>query len=209
MEVLGWILFTLLLVWFFMSTRLSQGKRLHLNYYIVYLLLDDTTRENHKRDFQKWIRESDAKDAMSLSFRACKFLENMADRLAAGDPRNPSTSSVLGAHAMLWQYKKPQCPEKPTPLILIGPHFHDEMPGFTLRLEIWGPIGVLGSGLAITHLRNHLNLHALRVPHHRPRRSFQTCDRVRGGLSGENRGHSEFPMQRFQRCKPPTTRNVN
>jgi hypothetical protein len=108
MGFLGWILFAGLLVWYFISMSLSQKKRLHLNYYMVYLLLDDTTREKHKQDLQKWIRESDANDASSLSFRAYKILEDMADRLAAGDPRNPSTSSVLGAHAMLWQYKKSQ-----------------------------------------------------------------------------------------------------
>jgi hypothetical protein len=106
MGVLGWILFALLLIWFIMSMRLSQNKRLHLNYYIVYLLLSDATREKHKQDFEKLIREADEKDAASLSLKAYKALEGMADRLAAGDPNKASTSSVLGAHAMIWECKK-------------------------------------------------------------------------------------------------------
>jgi hypothetical protein len=106
MEFLGWVLFVLLLIWFIAGMRFSHKKRLHLNYYIVYLLLNDATREKHKQDFEKLIRETDANDASSLSLKAYNALEGMADRLAAGDPNIPSTSSVLGAHAMIWECKK-------------------------------------------------------------------------------------------------------
>jgi len=100
-EMLGWVLFGIMLIWFFAFYRHSHQKRLNLNYYIVYLLLNDEIRKNHKLDFEKWIRESEANDAMSLSLQAYSVIENMSDRLA-----DAQTSSALGAHGMIWNYKQ-------------------------------------------------------------------------------------------------------
>jgi hypothetical protein len=115
LSVLGWILFGLLLIWFvtymrfsYKHMRFSHAKRLHLNYYTVYLLLDDEIRDHHKHNFQQWIRDSHAPDASSLSLAAYKTIENMADQLAIGDPTRATTSSILGASSMLWNYKKHQ-----------------------------------------------------------------------------------------------------
>lgn len=94
MQILGWILFAILLTWYFYSMRYNHLKRIHLDSYIVYLLLDDEIRENHKKKFGDWIRESDATNAMDLSLRAQKIIEDMSDNL--------SETSTLGAHAMLW-----------------------------------------------------------------------------------------------------------
>ena len=105
MGILGWILFAVLLIWFVGSMRISHKKRLHLNYYIAYLLLNDAIREKHKQDIVKWIQDSDAKDAMSLSLMVYRAAEDLADRLATGDPNNPSSSSVLGAMAMICNCK--------------------------------------------------------------------------------------------------------
>ena len=106
MGILGWILFVLLLIWFVGGMRISHNKRLHLNYYIVYLLLNDAIREKHKQNFVQYIQDSDAKDAMSLSLMAYKATEDLADRLTTGDPNNSSSSSALGAMAMIWECKK-------------------------------------------------------------------------------------------------------
>ena len=103
---LGWILFVLTLIWFVFSYRLSHKKRLRLNYYVVYLLLNDAIREKHKMDFEGWLQNAQAGDASSLTLKALTALEDMANRLAVGDPANPASSSVLGAHAMIWNFKK-------------------------------------------------------------------------------------------------------
>jgi hypothetical protein len=94
MQILGWILFAILLTWYFYSMKYNHLKRIHLENYIVYLLLNDEIRENHKKKFGDWIRESDARNAMDLSLRTQKTIENMSD--------NFSETSTLGAHAMLW-----------------------------------------------------------------------------------------------------------
>ena len=57
---IGWILFGLLLLWHFAGSLLSRRKRLHLRNYIVYLLLDDPVRSDHKRKFEQWIQQSNA-----------------------------------------------------------------------------------------------------------------------------------------------------
>lgn len=92
--VLGWILFVLAVAWHIFSMKYQHMKRLNLNHYIVYLLLNDEIRTKHKNEFGKWIQQSNAKDAMELSLAAGWTTENMADQL--------SSTSALGAHAMLW-----------------------------------------------------------------------------------------------------------
>ena len=92
---IGWILFGLLLFWYIAGQRFSHRKRLHLTNYVLYLLLDDSIRTDHKAKFGQWIQQSKAQDAMQLSLQASNVIERMADSLAAG-------GSTLGAHAMLW-----------------------------------------------------------------------------------------------------------
>jgi hypothetical protein len=92
---IGWILFALLLLWYVAGQRFSHRKRLHLRNYVLYLLLDDSIRMDHKAKFQQRIQQSNARDAMQLSSQAGNVIENMADSLGAG-------GSTLGAHAMLW-----------------------------------------------------------------------------------------------------------
>lgn len=96
--MIGWILFALLLVWFFMSMRYSHPRRLHLQSYCVYLLLNDEIRGDHKRKFLDWIRTTDAKDARDLTLRATSAVENMAEQLAG--------TSVLAAHAVIRDVKQ-------------------------------------------------------------------------------------------------------
>lgn len=64
---IGWALSVLLLLWYLASQRFSYRKRLYLRNHIVYLLFDDSIREDHKAKFWQWIRQSNARDARHLS----------------------------------------------------------------------------------------------------------------------------------------------
>jgi hypothetical protein len=104
MSYVGWVLFVLTLVWAVKSMNFSHQKRLALNYYMAYLLLDDGMRQKHQADLLKWIKESDAPNASTLARRTWFALERMADTLAAGASGVPG--SALGATGMLWTVKK-------------------------------------------------------------------------------------------------------
>jgi hypothetical protein len=104
MEYLCWGLLGLLILWYLLSMKYSQDRRLHLESYIVYLLLSDRIRETHKETFRQWILGADAPDAMKLSQRAGSVIQNMAEGLAK--PEEGEVGSTLGAHAMLWRVKQ-------------------------------------------------------------------------------------------------------
>lgn len=112
MATLAWILLAVAIAWHVASSRLNHRKRLELENYIIFLLLSDGVRAQHQVDFRQWIAKSDARDALALSTAAHRTVDNMAGRLGAGDPKNPASSSWLGAHAMLWNVK--QGGEEPT-----------------------------------------------------------------------------------------------
>lgn len=114
MTILAWSLFALALVWGIASQRLSHRKRNALENYVIYLLLADEIRTQHAADFRRWITQSNAADAMALAIAAHRTVDNMAERLAAGDPQRAVTSSYLGSHAMLWHVKQGDKPTKAT-----------------------------------------------------------------------------------------------
>jgi hypothetical protein len=95
--MLGWFLFLALLVWFFASMIYSHKRRLYLRNYIVYLLINDEIRGDHKFKFIEWARSVDVKDAMDLSQRAYGVIENMAAQLSA--------TSTLAAYTMIWKVR--------------------------------------------------------------------------------------------------------
>jgi len=108
-QILGWILFGAAILWFVPSYWSSHKKRLHQNYFIAYLLLSDEIRSVQKQAFEDWVRASPATDADALALQAYRAIENVADRLARGNPRDPwSTSSLTGSKALLWQCKRDQ-----------------------------------------------------------------------------------------------------
>jgi hypothetical protein len=76
--------------------RVSQQKRLNLTSYIVLLLVDESVRDSNSENFQQWIAQSDATNAMELGLAASKVIETFADNLAADG------SPLLGANAALW-----------------------------------------------------------------------------------------------------------
>jgi hypothetical protein len=102
--VLG-VLLVLGLIWWWLSINYSHTKRLHLNHYAVYLLLNDDIRTRHAADFRRWLQQASATDADQLTFLADKVIEDMADRLAYGSP-----GSLLGARAMAWEVHQATTP---------------------------------------------------------------------------------------------------
>jgi hypothetical protein len=96
---------TLGAIWFGALYWRAITESNHLTYYIGYLLLLDDTRAIHKQSFEDWLRQSDAKDASTLSTGAMQAIRQLADRLAAGDTKKPATSSVLGFNALIWNRK--------------------------------------------------------------------------------------------------------
>lgn len=82
-----------------MAAVFGYGKRINLESYIIHLLLDDTIREEHKRNFQEWIRETEAEDAVELGLRAHYAIQGIAERLA-------KSGSLLTADALIWDCKK-------------------------------------------------------------------------------------------------------
>lgn len=106
MAILAWSLLALAVVWHVLSQHLGQRKRTALENYVIYLLLSDEIRTRHQAEFQQWISRSNAADAMALALAAHRTVDNMAQRLAAGTPQQPATSSYLGSHSMLWAVKQ-------------------------------------------------------------------------------------------------------
>jgi hypothetical protein len=78
----------------------------HLVYFIGHLLLLDDIRAFHKQSFEELIRQSNAKDASTLSTETMRVILQLANRLAAGDPKKPEIpSTVLGFRALVWDRK--------------------------------------------------------------------------------------------------------
>jgi hypothetical protein len=102
MMYVGWILFIISAIWFWKSYKYSQVKRIHLNSYIIFLLLRDNVREDHKQKFVDWVQNTEFKDANMLSIRASKVIEDLADRWAASDEGN----LLLASHGLLWNLKR-------------------------------------------------------------------------------------------------------
>jgi len=106
MTILPWVLLAAVVVFHFASQQLNHRKRNQLENYVVYLLMSDDIRTEHRRQFQQWISERSVPNALALSMAAHRVVDNMAEQLAIGDPADPATSSTLGANAMLWRFKQ-------------------------------------------------------------------------------------------------------
>ena len=99
----GWVMFGLLVVWHVYSKKESgkkSGKRLiHLDYFIVWLLLNDEMRNKWKNDFETFLRDDDATNAPLTGVRAFLAIDSIAEQLAKGE------DWVLGTSALLWTRK--------------------------------------------------------------------------------------------------------
>lgn len=95
---IGWTLFVLLFVWYVASMWNMAGRNNHLISYVVFLLLSDDIRADHKEKFKDWISKSDETRADHLAGRANVVLRRMADSLAI-------KGSALSASAFIWGYK--------------------------------------------------------------------------------------------------------
>ena len=82
---------------------LEVSERNHLIDYAGQLLLFDEVRISHEKEFDNFLRASKATNWQELHYCAGFAIARMANRLAAGDPKNPASSSVLGFPAAAWQ----------------------------------------------------------------------------------------------------------
>lgn len=62
----GWIFFFLLLICCLGGRAYHRWQANKLSYYLVYLLLDDSIWENHRRTFLAWVDSLQAVDATEL-----------------------------------------------------------------------------------------------------------------------------------------------
>ncbi len=97
--MVGWVLFGLLLIWYFMSMSHSHKKQSSLRNYIVCLLLSDDIRQDHKQNLEECIRDSNANNALDLNHRAQDVVENMALHLA-------ESGSSHSSQVMVWKVKE-------------------------------------------------------------------------------------------------------
>ncbi len=102
MPIWGWIalgLMTALLVinvfWF---NRYQMERRLSIEQYAIYLLLNDEVREDHKVKFVDWIKGAKADSLAALGMLATQAIDEMASHLA-------ENGSVLTASMMVWEVK--------------------------------------------------------------------------------------------------------
>ena len=70
----------------------------HMFSLLILVLLDDGVHKARKADLVNFVKDAKAKDAFHLSRQVYAALCQVANRLAG--------TSVLGAHAGLWQLKK-------------------------------------------------------------------------------------------------------
>ncbi len=102
---LGWGLFVAFFAWYIYSNQMMHRTRLGLNYYIIYLLLDDEMRSRYKQDFTKWIAQADAKDGQSLLLAGCGAIDSIARRPQEGGADGKG-ASAFGALGMMWKVKQ-------------------------------------------------------------------------------------------------------
>jgi hypothetical protein len=99
----GWVMFGLLAWWHVYSKKKSSeksGKKLiHLDYFIVWLLLNDEMRNKWKNDFDAFLRDDDATSAPLTGVRAFLAIDSLGEQLAQGE------DWVLGTSALLWTRK--------------------------------------------------------------------------------------------------------
>lgn len=83
---------------FYFLYKLSLKKRLNLSSYITLLLLEPAMAKDHAEKLKVLIHNYDKQKALALTKSVHNSIEFMADGL--------SKTSILGAHAAVWQEKK-------------------------------------------------------------------------------------------------------
>lgn len=94
----GWILFVVLSAWYVASMSHTVKKMTNLESYVVFLLLSDDIRGDHKKKFQNWISKSKETRPADLRGRASDALQLLADSLA-------EKGSILSSSALIWKHK--------------------------------------------------------------------------------------------------------
>lgn len=103
--IIAWILVSGAAIFLFALYWRATGERNHLTCYIGIILLDDEIRAVHKQSLEKFLLEATVSDAQALSTVTLSAIQNISERLAAGDG-SPGASSVLGFQALMWNRKK-------------------------------------------------------------------------------------------------------
>ena len=88
----------LMIIGFVFSYRINHKIRMGLVDYVIFLLMDDSAREEHKRKFEEWIKRNDYPDARKFGRAAHGTVEIMAEGLAHHD-------SLEAAMKMIWDFK--------------------------------------------------------------------------------------------------------
>ena len=107
METLGWVfpIFAVLCCWFmYRLLRRSHTREGYLEDFIIYLLLSDSIRSQHKRELERHIRD-DGRNVAEIHLAMRLAIAKIAGGFGKGDPSNPSTSSMLVADAMILRVK--------------------------------------------------------------------------------------------------------
>lgn len=95
----AWIFFVLLLVWY-AASMIHSARRLNaLESYVIFLLLSDDIRADHKRKLLEWISNSKETRAENLRVEAGALLRILAGSIAG-------KGALLSSAALLWNCKK-------------------------------------------------------------------------------------------------------
>ena len=70
---------------------------------MIYLLLSDKIREDHKRKFQEWIHGTEVENVMSFGQGVDDVVEEMTGKLAEKELQLTDTAMVLKCKAGEWE----------------------------------------------------------------------------------------------------------
>jgi hypothetical protein len=110
----AWIIFGIAFLCLLTLYQRGVAQRNHLTAFIGELLLFDDVYAHQKKGFDDWIRASTATNAAALSAGALLAIQDLSERLANGDPKEPFSSSVWGFHAKVWDRKQQLEGKRPT-----------------------------------------------------------------------------------------------
>jgi hypothetical protein len=98
-QMWGWIPFALLFVWYIASMIYTSKRINNLESHVIFLLLSDDIRADHKMKLEKWISKSKETRAADLRARAGDALQLLADSFA-------EKGSILSSPALIWKHKR-------------------------------------------------------------------------------------------------------
>lgn len=95
----GWILFIIASIFYVASMTYSQRKRVRLQAYTLYILLNDEIRNDHKKGLQYFINTSKSTDSSLLYNEASFTIDKMANDLS------DKVGLLLVVSKIMWDFK--------------------------------------------------------------------------------------------------------